>query len=764
MSTALRYFSVVGGAIVSILLFMLASASDKSGFFDRYYGWLLGLNAAVAGSLLLLVAVSLFRLYSRYKTGKFGSKLMTRLVLLFAAIGVLPGLVIFLVSVQFVSHSIDSWFNVPVETALESGIHLSIAGLDRAVSELTATADRTVQQLADRPFGTERATLAALVKSEAGMQSAIIVDAEGGLIVSARSGRSGNLSAALPTREMMAKVKGDEVYGAPEGGGELRSNLIDAPAAPQDNANALRLRVVMAIPDHVQPNGTHLAPRYLQLLQLAPAQLAADGEAIRSAYADYKERYTARDGLRKMYIVTLTLTLLLAVFGAIASAFLIASDLAQPLLLLAEGTRAVAEGDLSPRPIVATSDELGTLTQSFNMMTRQLSDARSAVERNRAALQNAKAHLESVLANMSAGVMVLDHEFHLISCNDSVERILQQAGVTMIGQKLDEIEGLQEFGGAIVAGFAAQSAQSAAGRNLQRLHWQRQIEVPRRSASLDDNDLTLLTRGSRLPVDSGSGYLVVFDDISDVISAQRSIAWGEVARRLAHEIKNPLTPIQLSAERLQMKLESKLGEADVVLLNKGTATIVNQVAAMKRMVDDFRDYARTPPAVLEPLDLNALVEEILHLYISGEGNDIIHPQLAPGLPLVMGDATQLRQVIHNLLQNAQDAMAELPEGAPQPHIDVISEAIHYQGADGCMRTAVRLAISDNGPGFAPKILARAFEPYVTSKARGTGLGLAMVKKIIDEHGGRIDIQNHVDRSGASVLILLLKLAPASQNT
>ncbi|HWW71144.1 MAG TPA: ATP-binding protein, partial [Duganella sp.] len=578
--------------------------------------------------------------------------------------------------------------------------------------------------------------------------------------------RGGNLSADLPTREMMAKAKSDDAYGAPEGGNELRSDMIDAPVNAQDGISQLRLRVVMAIPDRVRPNGTQLAPRYLQLIQLAPAQLAADGETIRSAYSNYKERFVARVGLRKMYIVTLTLTLLLAVFGAIASAFLIASDLAQPLLLLAEGTRAVAEGDLSPRPIVATSDELGTLTQSFNMMTRQLSDARSAVERNRAALQNAKAHLESVLANMSAGVMVLDHEFHLISFNDSVERILQQAGVTMIGRKLDEVEGMQEFGAAIVAAFAAQSAQSAAGRNLQRMHWQRQIEVPRRSASLDDNDLTLLTRGSRLPIEGGSGYLVVFDDISDVISAQRSIAWGEVARRLAHEIKNPLTPIQLSAERLQMKLEGKLAPPDVELLNKGTATIVNQVAAMKRMVDDFRDYARTPPAVLQPLDLNALVEEILHLYVSGEGDDIIHPQLAAGLPLVMGDATQLRQVIHNLLQNAQDAMAEQPvvDGAAPPRIDVVSEAIHYQGADGGTRTAVRLAIVDNGPGFAPKILARAFEPYVTSKSRGTGLGLAMVKKIVDEHGGRIDIQNHVDGSGASVLILLLKLAPTTHNT
>jgi len=761
VNTALRYFSVLGGGIVSILLFLLATASDNSGFFDRYYAWLLGLNAAVAVALLLLVAVSLFRLYARYKSGKFGSKLMTRLVLLFAAIGVLPGLVIFLVSVQFVSHSIESWFNVPVEDALESGINLSRAGLDRALGELTVTARRTVQQLADNPFGTERAILAGVVKDEPGMLNAIIVDAEGGLVVSARGARSGNLSADLPTREMMAKVKIDEVYGMPEGGNELRSNLVSAPAAPVDIGNQLRLRVVMAIP---QPPGVHLAPRYLQLIQLAPAQLAADGETIRSAYADYKERFTARVGLRKMYIVTLTLTLLLAVFGAIASAFLIASDLAQPLLLLAEGTRAVAEGDLSPRPIVATSDELGTLTQSFNIMTRQLSDARTAVERNRAALQNAKAHLESVLANMSAGVMVLDHEFHLISCNDSVERILQQAGVTMIGQKLDEIEGLQEFGAAIVAAFAAQSAQSAAGRNIARLHWQRQIEVPRPAASVDENDLTLLTRGSRLPVEGGSGYLVVFDDISDVISAQRSIAWGEVARRLAHEIKNPLTPIQLSAERMQMKLEDKLMPADVELLNKGTATIVNQVAAMKRMVDDFRDYAKTPPAMLEPLDLNALVDEILHLYLGGEDNDVIHPQLAPALPLVMGDPTQLRQVIHNLLQNAQDALAEQSAGIPQPHIDVITEAIHYQGADGSTRTAVRLAISDNGPGFAPKILARAFEPYVTSKARGTGLGLAMVKKIIDEHGGRIDIQNHVDRSGASVVILLLKLAPATQNT
>ena len=276
-----------------------------------------------------------------------------------------------------------------------------------------------------------------------------------------------------------------------------------------------------------------------------------------------------------------------------------------------------------------------------------------------------------------------------------------------------------------------------------------------------EHDITLLARGSRLPVESGTGYVVVFDNISDVISAQRSIAWGEVARRLAHEIKNPLTPIQLSAERLQMKLEAKLTPQDAALLNKGTTTIVNQVSAMKRMVDDFRDYAKAPPAQLQPLDLNALIEEILQLYLSGDESDMIHAALAAQLPLVMGDATQLRQVVHNLLQNAQDAMNERAPDAPPARIDVTTEAVHYESAGGGAGTAVRLAIVDNGPGFAPKILARAFEPYVTSKARGTGLGLPMVKKIIDEHGGRIDIQNRGDGSGASVLILLLKLAPAA---
>jgi nitrogen fixation/metabolism regulation signal transduction histidine kinase len=759
VTQALRYALVVGSAIASILLFLLASASDNSGFFDRNFSWLLGLNAAVVGALLILVIVALARLYSRYKAGKFGSRLMARLMLLFAGIGILPGLVIFMVSVQFVSHSIESWFDVKIEAALDSGLNLGRAALDESLADLSATAGTTAATLAGQSDASARAVLARTVDGVSGLQSAMLLSSDGKLLASASEDRHASLNPDLPTPQMLKQGGMPGGYARAEGGVE-RDFRNARPGEPNalDAATGLRLRVVVAVSE---PPG--VAPRYLQLLQAVPVNLATNAEVLSTAYREYNDRFQARLGLRKMYIGTLTLTLLLAIFSAIGAAFLIAGNLAQPLLVLAEGTRAVAEGDLSPRPIVETSDELGTLTQSFNAMTGQLFEARSAVERNRAALESAKAHLESVLANMSAGVIVMNADGVVVNSNDAVHRILQVDVASLAGRPLDEIEGLESFASVVTRAFSAQSAaQSAAigrARSPLRAHWQQQIEIPRRPGSGDDHDITLLARGSRLPVGAGSGFIVVFDDISDVISAQRSVAWGEVARRLAHEIKNPLTPIQLSAERLQMKLADRLDPAGAALLNKGTDTIVNQVSAMKRMVDDFRDYAKAPPAVLTPLDLNALVGEILNLYLAEDGSDVIHASLAPGLPMVMGDPTQLRQVIHNLLQNAQDALADQGPQAEPPRIDVVTETIHYGRADGEAGTAVRLAIVDNGPGFAPKILSRAFEPYVTSKVRGTGLGLPMVKKIVDEHGGRIDVANRSDGSGASVSILLLKLAP-----
>ena len=762
MTRAIRYLLVVGGAIAGILLFLLASAADNSDFFDRHYPLLLGLNILMAGALLVLVLILLTRLYRRYRAGRFGSRLMTRLVVLFALIGILPGTVIYLVSVQFVSRSIESWFDVRVESALEAGINLSRTALDSSLVELKARANSMALELSDLSEAEQISQLSRM-RDTTPVQEALIVTSNGRIIASVGS-TLGTLVPDLPTSSMLYQARMTRAYAAIEGGADPHEASGDSvfPESAQERAYGaapLRLRVVALIPSTTRSLSLQNEARFLQLLQPVPAQLAANAEASRDAYSEYQERSLARAGLRKIYLVTLTLTLLLAIFGALGAAFVIASNLAKPLLLLAEGTKAVAEGNLSPRPIVATSDELGTLTKSFNTMTRQLADARAAVERNRAELENAKAYLESVLANMSAGVMVLDDQFRLVTCNESVERILQQDFDTHIGKPLAGIDGLQKFAQAIIKAFSERSAQSAGDEgDTHDFHWQQQIDIPRKSDDADnDSDITLLARGSRLPVDSGTGHVVVFDDITDVISAQRSIAWGEVARRLAHEIKNPLTPIQLSAERLQMKLQDKLPPQEAGMLNKAANTIVSQVAAMKQMVDNFRDYARRPPSVLTPLDLNSLVEEVLGLYLNGDDRDIIHPRLAPGLPMVLGDATQLRQVIHNLLQNAQDAVHEHVHDVP-PRIELITEAVHFHAPDNETRTAVRLSIVDNGPGFSPKILNRAFEPYVTSKSKGTGLGLAVVKKIIEEHGGRVDLQNRTTTRGARVSVLLLKLA------
>ncbi len=750
MNRALRYRMLGSTVTVVLLLFALAAASGNTRLFDEYYSWILGVNITVGVGLFVLVSLLLGRLYSRYRRGRFGSRLMARLVLMFTLMGILPGIVIYTVSVQFMSRSIESWFNVKVETALESGLNLGRTALESSLKELRMKARRIAGELSEMSDPIIASQLTRIIGHNQ-LQDAMVVAADGTVIASTHN-RLSTLLPDLPTPNMLARARTLQGYGT------IEDTPGNSPAKVQPDD--LRLRVIVAITGDGSLQSLNGQARYLQVLQPVPEQLAANAEALRIAYGEYQERSLARSGLRKFYLVTLTLVLLLAIFAAMVSAFLLATDLAQPLLLLAEGTKAVAEGNLSPRPIVATNDELGTLTQSFNAMTMQLADAREAVEKNRRALEDAKAYLESVLANMSAGVMVLDDQWRLVTFNASAGRILHTDLMPYLGHPLAAIDVLAPFSESMTHAFSGQSARSAGGEAAaDATHWQQQIEIPHRMIGQEiDGETTLLARGSRLPVGAGTGFVVVFDDISEVISGQRSIAWAEVARRLAHEIKNPLTPIQLSAERLQMKLQPKLSGGDAELLARGTNTIVNQVVAMQQMVDNFRDYARTPPATLQPLDLNGLIVEILELYSSSEHSNVFRTNLQPNLPLVLGDATQMRQVVHNLLQNAQDAVVEVAEGQNSPEVIIGTEAVHYQDADGHDQTAVRMTVSDNGSGFNPKVIARAFEPYVTSKPKGTGLGLAVVKKIIEEHGGRIELQNRKDGAGAKVLILLLKLA------
>ncbi|AGZ27054.1 sensor histidine kinase EsaS [Burkholderia pseudomallei] len=748
-----------------LLLVLLAAASANTEFFDRYYSWLYSANIIVALVFMLVVLGLVGMIVARLRKGKFGTRLLAKLAVFFTLVGVVPGGIIYIVSYQFVSRSIESWFDVNVETALTAGLNLGRGMLDTSLADLQTKARLMSEQLSSADANTNGTTLTLLrLRDQFGVQDATIVEPGRGTgaspdvhIIAQASGNFATLIPDdMPTPLMLSQAREHGVFAAIEG-------EVDGDPRARGSKGALRLRVVQRIPDSstslLQP-----AERFLQLTQPVSPTLARNADAVQRAYREYQEKSLGRSGLRKMYIGTLTLALFLATFIAMMIALALGNQLARPLFLLAQGTKEVAEGDYTPKREIKTRDELGFLTQSFNAMTRQLSEARLAVEKNRVALEHSKTYLESILANLTAGVFVLDRQFRLTTANRGAERIFRQPFNSLIGTTLDQIGVVAEFGAMVRKAFADREAAGRGGGE-DRGHWQQQfaVEVPG-----ETEPLTLLVRGTRLvstaaapgqPDDpQTSGYVVVFDDISDVISAQRSVAWGEVARRLAHEIKNPLTPIQLSAERLQMKLSDKLSQPDADVLKRGATTIVNQVAAMKRMVDDFRDYARTPPAVLVNLQLNDLVSEVLTLYGVGEGKSTIVVEQTP-LPVIRGDATQLRQVIHNLLQNAQDSVADVEH----PRVLLETKTVEYgdPDANGKTRVAVRLTVSDNGPGFPARILTRAFEPYVTTKAKGTGLGLATVKKIVDEHGARIDLRNRMHGDvveGAQVSILFLQLA------
>ncbi|MEE9477306.1 MAG: ATP-binding protein, partial [Roseateles sp.] len=426
--------------------------------------------------------------------------------------------------------------------------------------------------------------------------------------------------------------------------------------------------------------------------------------------------------------------------------------------------RQVAQGDLSVRPVLASRDELGGLTRSFADMTGQLADAREQVQRSVAELESARTHLQTILDNLTAGVLVFDAAGALETVNPGATRILRLPLSAYVGRPLTEVPGLAEFAAALDARFEQHLGPDPAERDMDRELWQESFEL---QLDPQQEPLSLLVRGAPLPQ---RARLVVFDDISEVVSAQRSAAWSEVARRLAHEIKNPLTPIQLSAERLQHKLEAKLEGTDQAMLVRSVATIVNQVQAMKQLVNEFRDYARLPSAQLKPLDLNALIQEVLSLYAEPQENGRLVADLGPNLPCIKGDASQLRQVIHNLVQNALDAVQDRADGRV-----VVRSSLSL--TDAGKPRAVRLHILDNGHGFAEKVLKRAFEPYVTTKSKGTGLGLAVVKKIADEHAARVSLRNlhpTVDAGsppddgreaaviGAQVSLSFSNLAPAAE--
>jgi nitrogen fixation/metabolism regulation signal transduction histidine kinase len=684
----MKWVLIVGGVVAALGLFLLATASGDSALLERQYPLLLGLNAALAALLAGLVAYQLVTMARRYRARVFGARLTLRLLTRFAALAVVPGLIVYAVSVQFLTRSIESWFDVKVDAALEGGINLGQQAIDQMMLELQGKARVLTVELADRSEPQLPARLERL-RAQVGVDEALVVTANGRLIASASDDVT-KLVPELPGREVLRQARANRGYTA-----------VDTVAG-----RPLSLRVVLPI----EVRGLADPARFLQLRNSVPPTFAKSAEAVEAAYRDYRELAISRDGLRRIYVVTLSFALLMALFVAVSVAVTQANLLAEPLSNLAQATQAVARGDFSRQAPVTSRDELGVLTESFNSMTRQLEDARRGVESNRAALEAAKAHLENILANLSAGVLVFDHELELTISN----------------------HGARAIAGAELHAFAERMRERFAEHGEK--DWQLDL-------SLKDGK-SVHARGARLPLATGGGHVVVFDDITQLVQAQRATAWAEVARRLAHEIKNPLTPIQLSAERLEMKLADRLAREDAETLRRATGTIVSQVAALKAMVDDFSDYARLPAPAPARLDLNALVRDVLALYETSRVP--IAKRLAEALPPVWADGAQIRQVIHNLVQNAQDSLENTGHSGAGAAIEVRTELAGDR---------VRLAVSDNGGGFPEELMARIFEPYVTTKPRGTGLGLAIVKKIVDEHHGSVAIENRPSR-GASVSVLL----------
>ena len=703
-------------SVSMILLFLLTQATQRWDVYEENYGLLFGLNAVLAVFLLLVISWIGWRLVLRLRQKKFGSRLLIRLASIFALVGILPGILIYAVSYQFVTRSIEVWFDNKVEVALDAGLNLSRSTLESLASELV-TGVRSAGNNMTPSSRTEWSVTLEKARDQLGATEISLWQGNVHLVASvSESGFS--LQPERPGASEWRQVRTSGVTWRSDG-------LEEA-----GNAEAFpRIKVLYRLSD----SGFELDRKIyvLQVVKKLPPVLVNNARAVLEANREYQERALARSGLQRMYIGTLTLSLFLSVFGAVLLAVLFGNQLARPLLLLAEGVRDVAAGDLRPKPFLQGKDELDGLTRSFAEMTQQLFEARQSVEQSMVQLDVARSHLQTMLDNLTAGVVLLDNHGVILSINPGATRILKLPLSVYVGQPLEDVDGLQGFATQVLDRFEEITAEH--GRVD---HWEQSYELDTAVyASAKDfsaqaaRQITLVARGALLPQ---GDWLLVFDDITEIVSAQRSQAWTEVARRLAHEIKNPLTPIQLSAERLAMKLEGKLPATEQALLTKSVKTIVEQVDALQRLVNEFRDFGRLPAARLQPVDINQLLSEMMPLYDNDNARVPVHWQLEAGVPDVMGDAAQLRQVVHNLIQNAQDASMD----NPQAQVNVITEWRPQS-------QRVRLTVQDNGTGFSEAVLQRAFEPYVTTKASGTGLGLAVVKKIADEHNARIELKNRM---------------------
>lgn len=723
MSLALRLALLLVFVLAAGLLLLLASASSSGSVVDRFYPWLVAANAVVAALMAGLTIWVVLRAVQRYRRKVFGARIMVRLAVAFALISAIPVSLVSIVSAQYLAKTIDSWFGQGVNVALESGVSLGRASLDNISSEAMSRARRLAIAIEEVSAPEMLGLIEKLVDSREGID--VLVLSANGTVLASRSAKLMTLVPELPPAEALDRARAARQFVSVE------------PRAP-DIEHSLQVRAIA-----MGMRKSRLGEEYffVQWIEQIPDALTQNLEALNNGVREYQQLVLGKEGLRKIYGVTLALTLLLAFLGALISSVLLSGWLAGPLRQLERATKAVASGDYRPlRFDPKSGDELNVLVASFNEMTSELNDARSLAEKNRQRLEESNLFLQQVLAHLSAGVLIFNEEWRLSDFNASADTILEQPLAACRGQPLSEVP--------VLGGCAEQLREGL----------EREVDVQFQHEGLrhDGSAITLLVSATRLPGNRAQ-YVVIVDDIGELLSAQRSRDFAEMARRLAHEIKNPLTPIQLSAERLQRRLSDRLIDEDADLLTRSTNTIVEQVNSLKAMVDEFRNYARLPAADPQPLELSALLAQMQTLYAS---DPRIHWPDVPGDFWVLADRAQMIQVVHNLIQNAQDAMAEQPSGTIELSLE---KALMARGG-----SKVVLKIADQGPGILPEAKSRLFEPYFTSKAKGSGLGLAIVKKIVEENRGKVSLMNRLELSadqpeGAVAIVEFAKLENATDN-
>lgn len=692
----MRRIVLVMAVLSVVMLYILAVATGNASALSDYFWWVFGFSSLLLLALLWMVAKHVWQLIVSSRRREFGSQIARRLAVMFTLVAVLPGLFLFGVSAQFISHSIDSWFGNDTEEALNRSLNLSKSALDLALDNSARSATGiTIELITATSLGQNPTPVLQQNGFQKRFSQLMLINLNDKQTQALYNPQSLPLPILSNTQQQTLTQTGS-----------LREI--------ENINNTLYAQGWLMLPE----NHPHQLSLFFR--QPIPANVAQDATLIEAARAKYAELSYAKQGLQTFFLITLLMATLLAIALALLAALSFARRFVEPILSLADSARAVAQGDLSPQRTVVRSDELGRLQTLFNHMTTQLRVAREEQE-------SARHYLEHVLNSLTTGVITLDQQGMLRTHNHTAENILGQTLEPWHHHHWRDLQNA-DTPQAVMLGEVIEAIMNTAFQN-------KPVQI---QYNHKDEALILLGKATPLPTDSGDGTVLVFDDVTALVRAQKEAAWGEVAQRLAHEIRNPLTPIQLSAERLAWKLEDKLSAADAAILIRATDTIVKQVSAMKDMVEAFRDYARTPMLNLSKLDLNQLMAEVLVLY---EGANCTFVSNLSKMPLwIHADHGAMRQVIHNILKNA----AEAAQTDATPTITLCSQPHQEQ---------MMLTVCNNGKSFSKEMLLHAFDPYVTDKPTGTGLGLPVVKKIIEEHGGRIQLTNQ-ESGGACVKIIL----------